>query len=74
MIPPKIRLGQHYNKPLDRIYCDNPNCVNACGRKLTDDVRSEFRKPIWTSNFCGEQINEKYKPLKNHLPNVTKMV
>jgi hypothetical protein len=24
---------------MDRTYCISPNCVNACGRKLTDAVR-----------------------------------
>lgn len=42
----------------DKTYCASPDCVNACGRKLPDNLTPEFRKQIWTSYFCGEPVNE----------------
>lgn len=43
----------------DKAFCCSPNCKNACGRKLTDEMLEDAKKwwgndnpPIAYSNFC----------------------
>lgn len=56
----------------DRTFCISINCVNACGAKLTDEIRRDARTwwldftngcddqaPIAMSEFCDEHGNEK---------------
>lgn len=44
----------------DRTYCASPNCVDACGRKLTPEIQKAAEAwwgspdaPIAVSYFCG---------------------
>lgn len=41
----------------DQTYCASPECVNACGRKLTDQVRDGAKRaglPISQAYYCDE--------------------
>lgn len=44
----------------DRTFCISPNCVNNCGRKLTENIRKDAKAwwggddaPISVGYFCG---------------------
>jgi hypothetical protein len=42
---------------LDRTFCMSPNCINECGRKMTDEERElgiQLDIPIAFAYFCGE--------------------
>lgn len=48
----------------DTTFCVSPNCINLCGRKLTEEVKKEADKwwgdrtgaaPIAMSYFCGDE-------------------
>lgn len=48
---------------LDRAFCASPNCKNACGRQLTEEIMEGAKKwwdgcdgeaPIAVGYFCGE--------------------
>lgn len=41
---------------LDRAFCVSPDCVGACGRQLTDEIRAGAkakRLPLSLGYFCG---------------------
>ena len=43
----------------DKTFCASPNCVNACGRKMTEQERAEAEKlgwPVAYANFCVEEL------------------
>jgi len=43
----------------DKTFCASPNCINECGRKITDTERSEaMRTEMFVSYayFCGEPM------------------
>ena len=53
----------------DRTFCGSPHCKNECGRKLTDELYSEYQIANLPQNwdgmlgigyayFCGEPIKE----------------
>lgn len=40
----------------DRVFCASPKCINACGRKITDEEIGEAQRTnqlISWSFFCG---------------------
>lgn len=41
----------------DKTYCASPDCVNACGRKLPDNIPKEVLNRIWFGYFCGNPLN-----------------
>lgn len=51
----------------DKTFCASPHCTNQCGRKLTDEERSEFvifnlqnpefEIPLCTGYFCDDLGN-----------------
>ena len=43
---------------LDKTYCASPDCVNACGRKLPDNVSQELLNRIWLGYFCGNPLSD----------------
>lgn len=41
----------------DKTYCQSPNCINDCGRQLTNEVKESAIRadmPIACGYFCGE--------------------
>lgn len=54
----------------DRTFCGSEACVNACGRKMTDELLIEYKKwskknfgtedggPISYGLFCGGSFSE----------------
>lgn len=48
----------------DMTFCCSPECVNKCGRKLTDEIKAAAARwwgsddaPISMAHFCGERGN-----------------
>jgi len=61
----------------DVTYCASPNCLNACGRKMTEEIKAEAKKqpyPISFANFCdsenmsNEDLQANIKRIMNATP------
>lgn len=53
----------------DQTFCASPDCNNACGRKMTDELKEEYVRanapdkwdgllPVSYNYFCGEPEDE----------------
>ena len=49
----------------DKTFCASPGCINECGRKMSDEERSQIQRmidrcpdevlPVCYGYFCGEK-------------------